>query len=1026
MPIDWSAIQRRWMDAWDEARIFESDPSSKEKYFITVAYPYPNSPQHIGHGRTYTLADVHARYMRMKGYNVLFPMGFHYTGTPILAMSRRIAEHDKELIETFVNLYGVKPEYIEYFKDPVNIARYFHEEIKEGMREMGYSIDWRREFTTIDPLYNRFITWQFKRLRDKGLISQGSHPVGWCPRDQSPVSQHDTLGDVEPEFIEYVLIKFMLDASSNGNGNVSSRIIEGLILPAATLRAETVFGVTNLWLNPDTDYVVAMVDGKEKWLVSMDAAERLTYLNRDVHVEHIIKGRELIGLRARVPLVNRDVPILPAGFVDPKNGTGIVMSVPAHAPYDYQALSDLKAGIHAAGVVIHEYASIHADILKIEPIVMIESEYSKDGVPASVVIKRYGISRQDDPRLEYATNELYSHEFYKGRISSDPSITMEYSGMSVKDAREKVRDDMLKRNLADTMLDLAKPVRCRCGAECVVKILEDQWFINYSDREWKRLAHKCLDSMQILPEDIRDEFVYVIDWLRERACARRSGLGTKLPWDENWIIESLSDSVIYMAYYIIAKYARMLNVDGIDDRFFDYVLLGVGDPSSIAESCKVSKDLIEQIREEFLYYYPVDSRHSGRDLVPNHLTFFIFNHVAIFPQELWPRQIVVNGSVLMDGKKMSKSLGNIVPLRKAIREYGSDAIRASLLISAELLQDADFTLDMLKSIREKVERLYSICIQFANATRDKSNSYNRVCEGSGGGYGQEHGYEHEQKQEHKQEDEYEYEDVWLMSRLQHMIKSTTDAMDRLRVREALNNLLYIMDQDMQWYLKRAKSKGRGDDEIASTIIQFLDARVRMLSPFMPFICEEMWSVLGGKGFVSMAEWPKVTPSMINSTVDEGESLIMHVMEDVEKIIKVTGMKPSRITIQVAEAWKWELYLRILSIINDGVTNYGDVMRMLVKGSSSGGSDSIATYAKSKPEMVKRMIESILSTPPESRLSRASIGVLDEVRVLSDAIPLLEKEYNCRVEVMVEDSSSSSSSIVAKKSALPYRPAIYIA
>jgi leucyl-tRNA synthetase len=165
--------------------------------------------------------------------------------------------------------------------------------------------------------------------------------------------------------------------------------------------------------------------------------------------------------------------------------------------------------------------------------------------------------------------------------------------------------------------------------------------------------------------------------------------------------------------------------------------------------------------------------------------------------------------------------------------------------------------------------------------------------------------------------------------------------------------------------------------------------------------------------------------MINSIADEGESLIMHVMEDVEKIIKVTGMKPSMITIQVAEAWKWELYLRILSIINEGITNYGDVMRMLVKGSSSaGGSDTIATYAKSKPEMVKRMIESILSTPPESRLRRASIGVLDEVRVLCDAIPLLEEEYNCRVEVMVEDSSSSSNS-VAKKSALPYRPAIYI-
>ncbi|MFN4336298.1 MAG: leucine--tRNA ligase [Candidatus Nitrosocaldus sp.] len=1012
MPIDWQSIQRKWMNAWDNSRIFESNPiEDRPKYFITVAYPYPNSPQHIGHGRTYTLADVHARYMRMKGYNVLFPMGFHYTGTPILAMSRRVAEQDRELIETFVNLYGVRPEYIEQFKDPVNIARYFHAEIKEGMREMGYSIDWRREFTTIDPLYNRFIEWQFKRLRDKGLISQGSHPVGWCPKDQSPVSQHDTIGDVEPEFIEYLLVKFILRDSSG--------VVEGgevLFLPAATLRAETIFGVTNIWLNPDVDYAIALVDG-ERWLVSINAAERLSYLNKSVDVKGTIRGIELIGRMVVAPLINREVPILPARFVDPRNGTGVVMSVPAHAPYDYQALKDINDFMKRG---------LNGMFDGIKPIVIIDSDYSKEGIPSEVVIKRYNISTQNDPRLEDATNELYTHEFYRGRLSSDPRVVMNYSGMSVKDARERVREDMLKSNLADTMLDLAEPVRCRCGAGCVVKILSDQWFINYSDKEWKRLAHSCLDNMQVLPEEIRDEFRYVIDWLRERACARRSGLGTRLPWEGSWIIESLSDSVIYMAYYIIAKYARELP-PSIDEGFFDYVLLGIGDPLSVAESYRISKDLVEGIRQEFLYYYPVDSRHSGRDLVPNHLTFFIFNHVALFPQELWPRQIVVNGSVLMDGKKMSKSLGNIVPLRKAIREYGSDAIRASLLISAELLQDADFTLDMLKSIREKVERLYTYVVEFVGRVRSSELSRSDSDEIYVRRIGKEEGKEQE--------------DIWLMSRLQHIIKSTTDAMDRLRVREALNNILYIMDQDMQWYLKRSRSKGRSDDDIAYAILQFLDARIRMLSPFMPFICEEMWSMLGGSGFVSMAEWPTVNPSMINSIADESESLIMDVMEDVEKIIKVTNIKPNRITVYVADELKWELYLRVLRIVNEGVAKYGDVMRMLVKstgsGSESGGQvynndndngndksysngDVIASYVKSKPEIVKRMMDSILSTPPESRLRRTSIGALDEVRVLSDAIPLLEKEYNCKVEVMVEDSSTKM-----KKIALPYKPAIYI-
>jgi len=107
MEIDWSAIDKKWQKKWLENNDHEIDSNDKEKKFITVAYPYPNSPQHIGHGRTYTIADVHSRYLRMKGFNVLFPMGFHYTGTPILGMAKRVEANDVELIEGFKTLYNV-------------------------------------------------------------------------------------------------------------------------------------------------------------------------------------------------------------------------------------------------------------------------------------------------------------------------------------------------------------------------------------------------------------------------------------------------------------------------------------------------------------------------------------------------------------------------------------------------------------------------------------------------------------------------------------------------------------------------------------------------------------------------------------------------------------------------------------------------------------------------------------------------------------------------------------------------------
>src|SRR5918999_619455 len=711
---DWNLTEKKCRRIWDEQKTFGSNPDpTKQKYLVTVAYPYPNSPQHIGHGRTYTLADTHARYMRMKGYNVLFPMGFHYTGTPILGMSRRVAASDRELMETFHTIYKLSDDTIATFVEPVKIASYFHQEIKKGMKEMGYSIDWRREFTTIDMVYSKFISWQFRALQKKGLIVQGSHPVGWCPRDQNPVSQHDTIGDVEPDFNEYTVIKFR---SGTRDGDY-------LVLPAATLRPETLFGVTNIWVNPKIDYVQAQVDG-QRWIISKEAARKLEFLNHKVEIIKTVKGSEMIGCNATNPLNNRSVPVYPANFVEADSGTGIVMSVPAHAPYDYQALEALKSDEK-----IQQIFHISVDDDDIRPIKIIESEAYVTDIPAAEAIKQAVDSSQnnnnddeeDNKRLEKATSNLYSHEFYKGIMMQN---TGRFAGMAVAIAKNEIKQDLLQSGYAETTYELVnKPVKCRCGAECVVKLLNDQWFLNYKDSEWKELAHRCLNNMDILPQEIRPEFDYVIDWLRERACARKSGLGTKLPWDKEWIVESLSDSVIYMAYYIIAKYVNSKAIsddndnNNITDTFFDYVLLGRGSADQIAKECKLSAQTVEQIRNEFIYFYPIDSRHSGRDLVPNHLTFFIFNHVAIFDKRNWPRQIVVNGSVLMEGKKMSKSLGNIIPLRDAIRQYGADTIRLAMLVSAEILQDADFSFDVLRGIRSKLLGIFEMAEKWRNVAQ---------------------------------------------------------------------------------------------------------------------------------------------------------------------------------------------------------------------------------------------------------------------------------------------------------------------
>ena len=845
--------------------------------------------------------------------------------------------------------------------EPVKIADYFHEEIKSGMIEMGYSIDWRREFTTIDPAYQKFIEWQFRNLKEKNLIVQGSHPVGWCPKDQNPVSQHDTLGDVEPDFTEYIVIKFDLN---------------GVKIPVATLRPETLFGVTNIWINPQVMYQKIKVND-EIWITSPECARKLEFLEKKIEVIEDILGSDFVGQSVKAPHSSDSVLILPASFVKSDNGTGIVMSVPAHAPFDYQALLDSKSG---------KNKSINNDLLKniqsIEPISMINTE-GLGNIPAKDIVEKMGISHQDDPKLEEATKEIYSKEFYDGILANN---TKQFAGKKISEAKDEIKEWITKIGSADILLELTNsPVKCRCGTECVVKILSNQWFLDYSNKDWKQKAHSCFEGMNILPNEIRSEFDKVLDWLRERACARQHGLGTKVPWDKEWLVESLADSVIYMAFYIISKYVNKKEINGNDltDEFFDYVFYGKKDSGEIANKINITKEKLEEIRNEFLYFYPVDSRHSGRDLVPNHLTFFVLNHVALFPEENWPQEIVVNGSVLMAGKKMSKSMGNIIPLRDAVRKHGADPIRLTILISAELLQDADFNVEAINGIKNKLESMYE------NSTKTKAEEI----------------------------PELEPEDKWILSMLQNLALNVSQSMDKIRLREALHHILYDFDSELQWYLKRTKSKQRTN--ISGILHKILSSRVLMLSPFAPHIAEEIWEKLGNSELASKSAWPSSIGIEIDSKSIQTETLLKSIIDDINNILKVTKISPKKITIYTAEQWKSKAYNSILKNVLDGQTNIGTIIKSLIANKET-------EQIKKDPDFVKKTLNDILSEPVELRKGRMNIGQIDEKQIISSELSsLVKNDYDVELSVFSESDSEKYDPKNKAKAARPFKPAILI-
>ena len=932
----WNDIEQKWQNEWERRGIFQPKAGKGPKKTITVAYPYPNSPQHIGHGRTYTLADIDARYWRMRGYTVLFPMGFHYTGTPILGMARRVQAGDTDLLDGLRNLFGVPPDVIEGFREPLNIANYFRDEIKQGMKEMGYSIDWRREFTTIDKAYTKFIEWQVNALRDMGLIIQGSHPVGWCPRDQNPVSQHDTLGDVEPEFTEYILIKFRCNDHT---------------LVAATLRPETIFGVTNLWANPDVTYDIVRV-GDEEWIVSPQCTYKLSFQDSTTEKIGTIHGKDLIGTIATTPL-GRSVPVLAAGFADPQTGTGLVMSVPAHAPFDYAALLDAAASTSQAR--------------EISPIPVIQVPGYGD-IPARQVCESMEITGQTDPRLEEATTEVYNKEFYGGTLLD---ICGPFAGRTVSECKDDVRDWLRKSHGSTHFLEMTSPVRCRCGTTCVVKVLANQWFLNYGLPHWKEKTRDGLANMDILPPEISSEFYNVVDWLRERACARQHGMGTTLPWDSNWIVESLSDSTIYTAFYIIMKFVHngTITPDVMDGRFFDYVYYGKGTPPDVAG--------IKEIREEFLYFYPVDTRHSGRDLVPNHLTFFVMNHVVLFPKEHWPRQIVVNGSVLMGGKKMSKSMGNIVPLRSAIKKYGADPIRLGIIISAELLQDADIDLNSVSGLGQRLERIMRECSEAEAGEIKHAGMAER----------------------------------WMQARLDVLTARVTNNMERMRMRESLHDILYGLESDVQWYRQRLAGmpESRGMNHMICSM------RATLLAPFAPHAAEEMWANLGNDGLVAEAKWPSHT--RIDGEVLHSEHLLRAILNDISRIVKISKITPRRIMIYVDG--RHSIYREVLRCVESGHTSIRSIMKEL-------GRDPLKADMRRRSGEITKCLSDILAEPTDIRGYRMDDESFDELQLLRSQLQSVVNISFKNAAVEVYDAHNAPSDPGGKaKAARPFKPAIFI-
>uniref|UniRef100_A0A8C5QZV6 leucine--tRNA ligase n=1 Tax=Leptobrachium leishanense TaxID=445787 RepID=A0A8C5QZV6_9ANUR len=876
--------------------------SIKNKYMVTFPYPYMNGRLHLGHTFSLSKCEFSVGFQRMKGKTCLFPFGLHCTGMPIKACADKLKreielygcppqfpeeEDEEEEAPTKEDAFvikdkakgkkskaaaksgaskfqwgimqslGLSDEEIVHFSEAEHWLEYFPPLALQDLKAMGLKVDWRRSFITTDvnPYYDSFVRWQYLTLKDRNKIKFGKRYTIYSPRDGQPCMDHDrqTGEGVGPQ--EYTLIKMkVLDPYP---AKLSGLKGKNVFLVAATLRPETMFGQTNCWLRPDMPYIAFEIANGDIFICTQRAARNMSYqgFTKDNGVVPVVKelmGEDLLGAALSAPLTSyKIIYALPMLTIKEDKGTGVVTSVPSDSPDDIAALRDLKK----KQALRQKYGIKDEMVLPFEPVPIIDIPgYGKLSAP--MICDELKIQSQNDrEKLAEAKEKVYLKGFYEGVM-----IVPGYEGQKVQDVKKAIQKGMIDKGEAIIYMEPEKQVMSRSADECVVALC-DQWYLDYGESNWKKQTTEGLKNVETYCEETRRNFEASLNWLQEHACSRTYGLGSRLPWDEYWLIESLSDSTIYMAFYTVCHLLQgdTLNGQGVSAigirpeemtrEVWDYIFLNGPLPKST-----IPKEKLDKLKKEFEFWYPVDLRASGKDLVPNHLSYYLYNHVAMWPEDSgkWPVAVRANGHLLLNSEKMSKSTGNFLTLGQAVDKFSADGMRLTLADAGDTVEDANFVEAMADAgilrLYTWVEWVKEMLINFDNLRSGPSQTFN----------------------------------------------------DRVFAR------CYIAAKDKY---RELAIEGMHKN----LVLRFIETQTLLLAPICPHLCEHVWSLLGKTDSIMKATWPVAGPvdevlirssQYLTEATHELRLRLKNYMAPAKgkKVDKQPPQKPTHCTIYVAKTY----------------------------------------------------------------------------------------------------------------------------
>lgn len=789
-------VEAKWQEKWENGHIFktENKVEGKDNYYVLVMLPYPSGKLHVGHARNYTIGDVIARYKRMKGYNVLNPMGWDSFGLP--AENAAIQNGAHPAIWTKSNI----------------------ENMKRQLKLLGFSYDWDREIASYTPEYYKWNQWMFKRFYEKGLIYKKKSLVNWCPdcntvlaneqvedgkcwrHSKTPVIQkeleqwffkitdyadellegHKELKDGWPEKVLTMQKNWI--GKSYGTEIVFKVAETGEDLPMFTTRIDTVYGVSYCVVAPEHPIVDEIVKVNPEIKASVEAMK-----NTDL-IERSAEGREkngvFTGWHVINPVTKEKVQLWVADYVLMNYGTGAVMAVPCHDERDFAFAK-------------------------------------KYNLPFKVVINP--VNKETKEVVELKADEM-TQAFTEVGVMTNSG---EFNGISSKEALTKIAEFVeannygkrtVKYRLKDWGVSRQRywgtPIPAlycdKCGTvmekdeNLPVRLPEDVSFNGIGNpletsESFKHAVCPICGGPARRDTDTMDTFVDS-SWYFLRYCDPKND---KLPFDKEVV-----DSWMGVDQYIGGIEHAVMHL--LYARFFQKILRDLG----LVSANEPFKRLLTQGMVLGPSYY---SANENKFLFPS--------EVEIKGEKAFSK--ATGEELAIKVEKMSKSKNNGVDPEEMIIKYGADTTRLFIMFAAPPEKELEWNENGLAGAYRFLSKIWRLVMEHKENLEFGEIDLSKVSR----------------------------EDKALLIKLNQTIKKVTESIeDDYHFNTSIAATMELINET-QDYKTNILEAGKVTSESKKIFAEVIKNILVMLSPFTPHFCDELWEEMGNTGYLFNEKWP---------------------------------------------------------------------------------------------------------------------------------------------------------------------------